>query len=77
MDRLKNQSNGLTKKSAPRRTNKHTTNPSRLVINVPLGLGKVVLHLTLDFYTIIAWNMLRTKVFPVMAIKPQHLKVRT
>jgi hypothetical protein len=52
-------------------------NPSRLVINVDLGMGRIMLHLTLDFYIIIAWNMLTTKVFPIMSIRPQCLNVCT
>jgi hypothetical protein len=51
--------------------NECTMNPSRLVVNVPLKLRRAMLHLTLDFYIIIAWNMLTTKVFLVTVIGPQ------
>jgi hypothetical protein len=52
-------------------------NPSRLVVNVPLRLRRVMLHLTLDFYIIIAWSMLATNVFHVTTVEPQCLRVCT
>jgi hypothetical protein len=52
-------------------------NPSRLVINVDLRMGRTMLHLTLDLYTIITWNLLIAKVFPTMNIGPQCLNVCT
>jgi hypothetical protein len=52
-------------------------NPSRLVINVDLRMGRTIFHLTLDFYTIIVWNMLTAKVFPIMNIGSQCLNVCT
>lgn len=43
-------------------------NPPRMVVNVVLGLNKVMSHLTLDFYTITTWNMLIVKVFHVIGL---------
>jgi hypothetical protein len=36
-----------------KKQNECTTNPSRLVVNVTLGLGRAMSNLTLEFYTII------------------------